>query len=380
MGPLFWKFFGFCLLAQMIMILGLTAAISWRNQNRDAEWAQYAAEGPPQPPVDSAAANPRLNGWARHGRPPMERDHPLPFEPVIGGLIASLIFAAFLARYVAKPIRSLRSAFAAAARGNLDVRLTEEMGRRHDELADLGRDFDRTSIQLKALMDSQRRLLHDVSHELRSPLARLQAAAGLARQQPEKLEMWIERIESELVRMDKLVDELLTLSRVEVGVMGGDSAEVSIGDLVEEVVADSRFESGADGRKVIFEVDTAGLRGAAATGRPELLHRALENVIRNAARHTPEGGRVAIVGRVEHGEKLLRLAVMDEGPGVSDSELASIFQPFFRGANAKKTNGHGLGLAIARSVIEAHGGSIRASNRNGRGLCIEIDLPIVPVH
>jgi len=298
-----------------------------------------------------------------------------PIEPIVGGVLASLVVAALLAWYVAKPIRSLRGAFAAAAHGDLDVRIGDGMGRRRDELADLGRDFDRTAAQLKLLMDGQRRLLHDVSHELRSPLARLQAAVGLARQQPGNAEASMDRIERESVRMDKLVDELLALSRMEAGMGAGHEESVDLTELVNDVMRDAAFEVDASSSPMALEADIDALDGVSIKGNAEMLHRALENVVRNAARYTPPGGHVHVVGKHDAVKREIRLTIADEGPGVVVAELESIFEPFYRGTQAQGTRGHGLGLAIARRVVEAHGGSIRASNRASGGLAVEIRLP-----
>ena len=161
--------------------------------------------------------------------------------PISIGILASLGFSALLAWYLAKPIRHLRGAFDAAAAGKLDTRIGPRMGRRRDEIADLGRDFDRMAHQLQILLGSQRRLLHDVSHELRSPLARLQAAIGLARQQPEKLDASLDRIERESGRLDELVGELLTLSRLEAGMSGAADEEVDLVELVAGIADDARL-------------------------------------------------------------------------------------------------------------------------------------------
>lgn len=298
-----------------------------------------------------------------------------PLEPIVGGLLASLAVAALLAAYVSKPIRNLRHAFDAAAQGNLDVRIGDRLGRRRDELADLGRDYDRTATQLKQLMDGQRRLLHDVSHELRSPLARLQAAVGLARQQSGSFETSMDRIERESARMDRLVDELLTLSRVETGMRVGGEENVDLVELVSEVAQDAAFELDAGPAPAVIDTDVDALGAVSIEGNPEMLHRALENVVRNAARYSPPGGRVQIAGRRDAARREVIITISDEGPGVATAELESIFEPFFRGTQAKETRGHGLGLAIARSVVEAHGGSIGASNRASGGLAVEIRLP-----
>ena len=300
---------------------------------------------------------------------------PFPLAPIVGGMLASLAVAALLAWYVAKPIRSLRQAFHAAGQGNLDVRIGDGMGRRRDELADLGRDFERTAAQLKLLLDGQRRLLHDVSHELRSPLARLQAAVGLARQQSDNVEASMDRIERESMRMDKLLDDLLALSRAEAGLGVGHEENIDLVELVHDVVRDARFEADARSSSVAFATDVGELEAATIMGNHEMLHRALENVVRNAARHTPSGTRVHVAGTHDAARREIQFTVTDEGHGVAAAELGSIFEPFYRGSQAKGTAGHGLGLAIARRVVEAHGGSIRASNRATGGLAVEIRLP-----
>ena len=249
------------------------------------------------------------------------------------------------------------------------------MGRRRDELADLGRDFDRTAARLKLLMDGQRRLLHDVSHELRSPLARLQAAVGLARQQPGNVEASMDRIERESVRMDKLVDELLSLSRVEAG-MGAERHEsVDIAELLIQVVQDVSFEQGATSVPIAFDSRIDDLAVSRVKGNAEMLHRVFENVVRNAARHTPPGTPISIVGGYDPVRREVRVLISDEGPGVPVANLESIFEPFFRGATGREASGHGLGLAIARRIIEAHGGSIGASISTAGGLAVEIRLP-----
>lgn len=316
------------------------------------------------------------------GRPylffiPAERDvssrrpPPSPAIPISIGILASLGFSALLAWYLAKPIRHLRGAFDAVAAGKLDTRIGSRMGRRRDEIADLGRDFDRMAGQLQILLGSQRRLLHDVSHELRSPLARLQAAIGLARQQPEKLEASLDRIERESGRLDELVGELLSLSRLEAGTSGAADEEIDLVELVQGIADDARFEAEANGRQVEF----AGAGEAIVKVRAELLHRAFENVIRNAVKYTREGTTVEVrVERQPTPDRLI-VTVNDRGPGVPESDLSAVFEPFFRSGSGVKTAGFGLGLAIARRAIEAHGGNIRALNRPEGGLQVEIVLP-----
>jgi signal transduction histidine kinase len=276
-----------------------------------------------------------------------------------------------LAWYFARPIRELRLAFDAAASGDLVPRFAAGGRVGGDELTTLGRDFDRMTGRLRALLDGQKNLLHDVSHELRSPLARLQAAIGLAHQQPEKAAASMERIERESVRMDKLVGELLTLSRLEAGAFDAPRQEFSIGELLEDIMQDARFEGASNGREVGF----AGNADAQLTGQPELLASAIENVVRNAIKHSPAGGKVEVETALD--ARFIRIRVMDNGPGVAPEDLGKIFQPFYRSSRAQKdVDGHGLGLAIARQAVQQHGGRIAAANRSGGGLCVELSLPL----
>ena len=297
------------------------------------------------------------------GGPPWDRSF-IPYITIAGATASSLFFS--------RPIRALRRAFEAAAAGDLAPQFGSTILRKGgDELTDLGRDFDRMSARLRALMDGQRRLLHDVSHELRSPLARLQAAIGLAHQQPDKIATSLERIERESVRMDKLVGELLTLSRLEAAPVLPASEDIAIMDLLEEIVSDASFEAEHCQRRIAV----TGLALVNVRGSPDLLWSAIENVVRNAIKHSPDGGVIGM--DVSATLDQVRIHVTDQGPGVRPADLATIFEPFFR-SNAASNNidGHGLGLAIAQRVISAHGGTISAANRDRGGLCVTITLPV----
>lgn len=324
----------------------------------------------PPPPPDGLPHGPPGPGGPPHGGPMQ------PFQPFLGvatAILASLIFAWLLARYFSKPIHSLSSAFESVAGGNLNTRLGSEMGRRSDELADLGRDFDGMAERLRNLVEGQRRMLHDVSHELRSPLTRLQVAIGLARQQPEKLEISLTRIERECARMEKLVSELLTLSRLEASGNVLTLDEIELGELVEHVIDDARFEAEANGRTLEF----VGNASIVIQGDTELLYRAIENVVRNAVKHTAPATTVIVEAQLDLTQNEFHLSVLDHGPGVPHDELQTIFEPFFRGANTvRNSDGHGLGLAIASRVVDNHGGRIVAANREGGGLCVTISLPM----
>jgi signal transduction histidine kinase len=328
------------------------------------------ANPPPDggPAAADGAAGPGGPGEPREMRGP--RFQPMtPWIPIVAATLASLLFSFLLAWYFSRPIRALRQAFDAAAGGDLAPRFGN--GKGNSELNDLGRDFDRMTARLRSLIDGQTRLLHDVSHELRSPLARLQAAIGLAHQQPEKLAASLERIERESVRMDKLVGELLTLARLEAGAIRASQEEVGMAELLEQIADDASYEASSQQRSVVQEGDAEVL----VAGQADLLGRAIENVVRNAIKHSPDGGVVQLQSRTVQDARQLCIRVLDRGPGVAPADLETIFQPFFRSSTAS-AEGHGLGLAIAQHVIQAHGGSIKATNRAGGGLCVEMLLPI----
>jgi signal transduction histidine kinase len=307
-------------------------------------------------------------GW--FGLPPEFGRHVGRWLPIVAATLASFLFAALLAWYFSRPIRALRGAFEAAAAGDLAPKFGERrMAVAGDELAELGHDFDRMSAQLRTLMEGQRRLLHDVSHELRSPLARLQAAIGLAHQQPDKIQASLERIEREGVRMDRLVGELLTLSRLEAADGLPATEPVDLVEMVDQIADDARFEAGA-------RIDVDAPVPVTVRGAPDLLWSAVENIVRNAVKHGGAGSPVEIALYPDAG--MVHIEVLDRGPGILDQHLGDIFEPFFRSNPAQNNvDGHGLGLAIAKRVVETHGGRITAANRAGGGLRMTITLPCV---
>jgi len=366
-GRLFWKFFAFIWFAQLAGIIAI-ASTFWLTEPR--------FDRPPTPMDIGSSSDGREHlGAPRRPPPGPPRPGPRgmpPLAPTIATLLASLCTALMLAWYVAKPIRSLRIAFDAVIGGNLDIRVAPSIGDRRDELAALGHDFDRMADRLQVSMNGQRRLLHDVSHEMRSPLARLQAAVGLMRLKYGGQDPAIERIEEEIVRIDRLVGDLLKLSRLEAGEWVGPEEDVDMRELVREVVADANFEAKGTGCTVIWDQETAGT----VSGRPEMLHGAIENVVRNALKHASKSPEVRVETSLDGGQSRYTLRVLDTGPGVAEHELAGLFAPFFRAADAARKDGYGLGLAIARRSIEAHGGTITANNRPEGGLAVTIALPL----
>jgi signal transduction histidine kinase len=305
-------------------------------------------------------------GW--FGFPPEFGRHVTGWLPIVATTLASLLFAALLAWYFSRPIRALRSAFEAAAAGDLAPKFGDKKAAvAGDELGELGIDFDRMSSQLRTLMEGQRRLLHDVSHELRSPLARLQAAIGLAHQQPEKLQASLDRIERESVRMDRLVGELLTLSRLEAATAKAGNDLVDVVEMADQIADDARFEAGA-------QIEVAAPTPLTVRGAPDLLWSAVENIVRNAVKHGGNSGKVEVMLHPDQNQ--VHIEVLDRGPGIAEEHLAEVFEPFFRSNPTQNVvDGHGLGLAIAKRVVENHGGSITAANRPGGGLRVTISLP-----
>jgi two-component system sensor histidine kinase CpxA len=282
--------------------------------------------------------------------------------------LAGGIFCWWISRYLKSPLEKLSQAAAGIAEGRLDTRVDPSLTRRRDEIADLARNFDRMAERIESLVGAQRRLLGDVSHELRSPLSRLIVALGLVRRgPPEEAAENLDRIALEARRLDALIGQLLALTRIGSGVDRGSPAPFDFTNLVQEVAADAAFEARARNRSVVVREAAECI----VTGFEELLRSAVENVVRNAVRYTAEGTAVEIALR--RGDSRAFLTVRDHGPGVPESLLAKMFQPFQRAADSE---GAGLGLAIAESAVAVHAGAIRARNAPDGGLIVEFELPV----
>lgn len=307
-------------------------------------------------------------------RPP----HPVWHLVSIPGLLAALLISGVvclgLARYLSTPVRRLRAATQALAAGNLGIRVGN-LGLRGDEMGGLSRDFDRMAAQLQALIEAQKELLRDVSHELRSPLARLQVALGLARRRSEgRATEELDRIEREAERLNEMIGQILSLTRLAVDADGHMREPVDIAALVDSVARDAAFEAEQRRRHVRVLASTP----VTLAGNPELLHSAVENVVRNAVHYTREETAVEISLSRDEGDGQAVILVRDHGPGVSEPYLQRIFEPFFRASESRDraSGGYGLGLAIAKRAVELHGGAIGAMNAPDGGLRVTIRLPL----
>jgi len=296
----------------------------------------------------------------------------LPSWGIVLSIVAAGVISYLLALYLTSPVKKLKAVVQSFAEGNLDARVTPQLGSRRDELADLGREFDHMAERIAALISSQKRLLADISHELRSPLARLTVALELARKNATGKGIGaLDRIEMETERVNKLVGQLLALTRLESGAERVPPETVALEDVVQLVIDDANYEAKPQKKEVkAIQLDPCRVRGS-----EELLRSGIENVVRNAIRYTAEGSaiEVSLTARLD----TALLTVRDFGPGVPESELAHIFEPFYRVSEAREraSGGVGLGLSIAERTVKLHGGSISAANAHD-GLLITIELPL----
>jgi len=291
-------------------------------------------------------------------------------------LVAGLV-CFVLARHIASPIDRLRAATRRIADEQLHTRVDKRVLNRSDELADLGRDFDRMAERIEHLVVAQRQLLADVSHALRSPLARLNVALGLARRDaaPDSREH-LDRIERETDRLNALIGQLLTMARVDSNVDLDRQTVFDLGGVVDEVASDADYEARHRHCTVQFEPHQECL----VNGAREVLRGAIENVVRNAVRHTADATSVEVSmesGSDAEGPRAI-IRVRDHGPGVPREAVGRLFTPFHRidGGGRETGAGTGLGLAIARRAFEVHGGTATASNAPDGGLEVVLEMPL----
>ncbi|MCZ8133342.1 MAG: ATP-binding protein [Steroidobacteraceae bacterium] len=288
-------------------------------------------------------------------------------------LLATGLASWWLTRSITRPVSRLSEASRAIAAGNLDVRVADGIGARRDELGVLAHDFDAMAARLRELLRAKERLLRDISHELRSPLARMRVALGLARQPGGDVARQLDRLEAEAERLDRLIGQVLHLARLDAPASDLLMEEVDLVELVEAIARDASYEAQGRGVRVAFAAPAAPVR---VRGEPRLLASAVENVVRNALRYTGEGTEVELA--IEAAATDVCVSVRDRGPGVPEAELERIFEPFHRVAESREreSGGDGIGLAIASRVLAVHGGSARARNREGGGLEVRLHLPL----
>jgi two-component system sensor histidine kinase CpxA len=256
--------------------------------------------------------------------------------------------------------------------GQLSVRAESALELRRDEFGDLVRDFNRMASKTEGLISSQRQLLNDVSHELRSPLARMNVALDLLRRHVGE-DPALNRMEIDLQRLNEMIGRLLTVAKLEAASTLQNPVRVDLSELVSSVASDAEFEAQERGSRV----DVKQAADLVVLGDPSLLRSAIENVLRNAVRFTAVGTAVEVNLRANAASVASEamIIVRDHGAGVPEEELARIFKPFYRLADSRDSTGAGLGLAIAERIVRLHGGRIRAMNEAGGGLSVEIILP-----
>jgi signal transduction histidine kinase len=295
------------------------------------------------------------------------------WDQVVIASIISAIFALILAAYIAAPLSRIRTGARRVAGGDLDARVGPIKFGRSAEMLALASEFDGMAARLKELVEGQRRLIRDVSHEMRSPLARQHVALELARGQVQTgdVRLQLDRIERESERLEEMIAQAIQLSRMET-TQPARVEPVALDTLVADIVADASFEAQARQCSLLIERNTPLTVNAEA----DLLGSAIENIIRNAVNYTRTDSTIRV--RLDHADREARLHVTDAGPGVPETDLVRIFEPYYRtdDARARKSGGSGLGLAIAKRAIERQGGHIRASNVAGGGLDVEVLLPL----
>lgn len=298
----------------------------------------------------------------------------MPLEVLLVAVAVSAAMSLVLARYLSRPIEKLRAAARAVSHGNLAVRVAPSLRLRKDELGSLAADFDTMAQHLRSLLESRQQLMRDLSHELRSPLARLQVALGLAQRQGANMHQELGRIEREAQRLDALIGQILRLARLQDSATALAAEPFDVPRLLEELSHDANLEARA--RHVRVRLTIEGTRSCRICADRGLLGSAIENVLRNAIRFTLAGSTVDLVMRAFHRE--VRVLIQDRGPGVPEHALARIFEPFvrLRYGDEHDADDHGLGLAITQRIVRLHGGTVCARNRDGGGLEVELVLPL----
>jgi len=289
---------------------------------------------------------------------------------IAAALVVIAVVAAFIARAFGKPIAELQLAVRALARGRIATRAPVSVSGRDDEIGALARDFDSMAEQLESLLASRQQLMRDMSHELRSPLARLQAALALAERKQPLPAPEHTRILTELERMNQAIGDVLRFTRLE-----AEPLQIKHLLRIDELLATLIEDESDEALTHEVRIDLQAEQDLSVVGDPQLLRSGFENVLRNAIRHAPAGSAVEVRAQRSTNDSLL-ISIEDRGPGVPADQLERIFEPYVRlAAPGDDRTGTGLGLAIARRVFAAHGGEISAVLATPGGLCVRIRLP-----
>lgn len=375
MTTLFWKLFiGFWCTQVLTGIL--VAGVAWIDHRSPpagskSGWAAPFRRPPPITPHFKPAQDFPPTGW--HPPPPPGSGLKflnMPLLPVAVGALVSLIFSVLLAWVWSRPVRQLRGVIRRISNGELSARVPSPLRRRRDELGELARDLNVMAAEIDELIATKKHLLHDVSHELRSPLARIQAASSLMDQQPERRAEFGERLTREIQSMDALIDELLMLARIDVAEHVDDLARTNVTALLQSVREDAELEAHPKSIRIHLHVDAH----TELVASPRLLQRAFENVLRNAIRYSPSHGHINV--KLQRQAHELCISVSDQGPGVDATLLPHIFEPFVRNEQSERPMGHGLGLAIVLRIVQAHHGQVEAHNQLDGGLTVTMRLPL----
>lgn len=288
-------------------------------------------------------------------------------------ILVGLLTAYILAANITKPIRILGKGMNRVANGDLETRISQQVDDRDDELSHLAQQFDKMAEKLQKLVAKERHLLHHVSHEMRSPLARMQAIVGLIQAQPQKQDQYLKRLEGELTRMDTLVGELLTLSRLETSNMPLEKENLKLIPFLTNLVEDSQSVAQQIHQSVTLQIQGKIPETATVSANESYLYRAFDNVIRNAMNYSPEGSDIKV--NIGQDSKNWIVNITDNGPGVDEMQLPHIFTAFYRADSSASKPGTGLGLALAKHIVEQHNGKIIAENVKPNGLNMRFIFP-----
>ncbi len=345
------------------------AALEARQSDREdahLPWRRLTAEYTSEKTGDTylliyRIPNPELDAWHRSSLL-------WPFSALAIALVVLTLFSLFVTLSITRPLSRLRGAVHDLGQATYQQNSLARLANRRDEFGVLATDFNRMGARLQSLIASQRQLLRDVSHELRSPLARLRIALALAeRASAEEREKLWPRLTRECDRLEALISEILVLARVDAD--NASAEEIDLTPLLKTLQKDAQL--GAPDQVVHLTADP----GLHLKGWPTMIERAVDNLLRNAQRFNPQGQAIELKAQ-RLGERIL-ISVRDHGPGVEAEHLAQLGEPFYR-APGQSAQGHGLGLAIARRAAERHGGNLILANHAEGGFIASIELPLEP--